>query len=500
MVEYTRPYLYPKQRDAIFTNKRWALCEASTKSGKTVASIVRIIEWGLLGNGKALPAPGQNYWWVAPVSSQAAIAFNRVKQNLTTGSFTSRESPTPSINLITGPTLSFKSADNPDSLYGEDVFGVIMDEASRAAAAAWHAVRSTLTATGGPGVLIGNVKGRKNWFYDFCRRVEANEEPNGHFARITWRDAVEAKVLDLEEIEDAKRNLPEQVFQELYEALASDDSANPFGLAHIKKCIGPLSTRKPVAFGVDLAKKQDYLVVIGLDELGEVCVFERWNGVPWPESIRDIHKIIGEDTPALIDSTGLGDPVLDALRVDHGNFRGFTFSAPSKQRLMEGLTVAIQSGEVTFPDGPIRRELESFEYVYTRTGVAYAAPQGFHDDCVMALALARQMWTETAPSAAIMEFYASQARKQRFEAEAEQIPDSIGTEFIRELQRPRAEVVNDELSELYEAALRENSTVADRMCAFCHRPIHESERISDGMFSWHPNCYGITSTLPRLAA
>lgn len=41
-----------------------------------------------------------------------------------------------------------------------------------------------------------------------------------------------------------------------------------------------------------------------------------------------------------------------------------------------------------FPDGPIRQELESFEYEYTGRGVRYSAPQGVHDDCVMALALA----------------------------------------------------------------------------------------------------------------
>jgi hypothetical protein len=33
-------------------------------------------------------------------------------------------------------------------------------------------------------------------------------------------------------------------------------------------------------------------------------------------------------------------------------------------------------------------ELETFEYEYTRTGVRYSAPEGLHDDCVCALALA----------------------------------------------------------------------------------------------------------------
>jgi hypothetical protein len=55
---------------------------------------------------------------------------------------------------------------------------------------------------------------------------------------------------------------------------------------------------------------------------------------------------------------------------------------------MEGLAVAIQQQAITYPDGAIVNELEAFEYVYTRTGTRYSAPEGMHDDCVMALALA----------------------------------------------------------------------------------------------------------------
>jgi hypothetical protein len=43
---------------------------------------------------------------------------------------------------------------------------------------------------------------------------------------------------------------------------------------------------------------------------------------------------------------------------------------------------------VTYPAGVIVDELECFEYEYTRTGVRYSAPEGYHDDCVIALALA----------------------------------------------------------------------------------------------------------------
>ena len=41
-----------------------------------------------------------------------------------------------------------------------------------------------------------------------------------------------------------------------------------------------------------------------------------------------------------------------------------------------------------YPEGVIVSELEAYEYVYTRGGVTYSAPQGQHDDAVCALALA----------------------------------------------------------------------------------------------------------------
>ena len=60
---------------------------------------------------------------------------------------------------------------------------------------------------------------------------------------------------------------------------------------------------------------------------------------------------------------------------------------------MEGLAVAIQSGKVSYPDGPIVSELKSFEYSYTQRGVRYQAREGTHDDCVCALALAVEEFT-----------------------------------------------------------------------------------------------------------
>lgn len=379
---YQRPTLYPKQLRAIFAPERYALCEASSKSGKTLGCIVWLAEQAMAGTA------GQNFWWVAPIYSQAKIAYRRLKSGLPPEVYTANETEL-TLTLLNGAVLWFKGADHPDALYGEDVHAAVIDEASRVKEEAYHAVRSTLTATRGPIRIIGNVKGRKNWAYQLARRAEAGA-PDMSYHKLTAYDAVEAGVLAQEEVEDAKRQLPENVFRELYLAEPSDDGGNPFGLAAIRSCVAPLSPDEPVVWGWDLAKSSDWTVGTALDAQGEVCRFERWQG-PWMETIERIHRSTN-GVRALVDSTGVGDPILEALQKKPGShYEGFKFSMPSKQQLMEGLAVAIQQRQVTYPDGVIVLELESFEYEYTRSGVRYSAPAGQWDDCVCALALAVEL-------------------------------------------------------------------------------------------------------------
>jgi phage terminase large subunit-like protein len=169
---YQRPTLYPKQRKAMFDERRISLIEASTKSGKTASGIIWLYEQAMQGD------PGQNFWWVAPVFSQSRIAFNRMRrhfldergQSLFATNLTHH-----TLETEVGTVISFRSGDHPDTLYGEDVYACVIDEASRFKEDAWYAIRSTLTKTRGRIRIIGNVKGRKNWFYLLARQAEAND-------------------------------------------------------------------------------------------------------------------------------------------------------------------------------------------------------------------------------------------------------------------------------------------------------------------------------------
>src|SRR6185295_19872561 len=85
-LEYVRPWLYEKQRAAIFNESRYAIIEASTKSGKTVGCIIWLAEQAMASKA------GRNFWWIAPIFAQARIAFRRLKRGLPGHVFTTNES------------------------------------------------------------------------------------------------------------------------------------------------------------------------------------------------------------------------------------------------------------------------------------------------------------------------------------------------------------------------------------------------------------------------
>lgn len=382
----TRPKLTSYQRKILESPARFTITEAATKIGKTFSHL-----WWLYEKAHTPPKPGAHYWWVAPVYQQAKIAFNRCRR-VTKGSDAYRVNESELfIQTPQDSFIVFKSAEKPDNLYGEDVFAAVFDEFTRARAEAWTALRTTLTATKAPCKFIGNVKGKKNWGYQLGQKARAGE-PGYEYFKITAYDAVREGILDSEEIQQARRDLPDNAFKELYEAEAQDDQANPFGIKFIQQQLKPVSRETPVCFGIDLAKSVDWTVIVGLDSYGDICYFDRWQS-DWAQTRNRIAAVVGS-TYAFVDSTGVGDPVVEDLQKVCSGIERFNFTSRSKQQIMEGLANSIQKGEISVLAGVIQEELEAFEFEYTRSGVRYSAPEGVHDDCVCALALANAMYSE----------------------------------------------------------------------------------------------------------
>jgi len=284
----------------------------------------------------------------------------------------------------TGSALDFWTTEDEDAGRGREYDRVVIDEAgfARNLFAIWSAaIYPTLSSRRGSAIFLGTPKGTG----DFHKLYLQGEKDDSGLWRSFRLGSASNPYMDPEEIEAARRMLPPEVFAQEMEGIPAEDGGNPFGLDAIRDCLSPLSSEAPECFGVDLAKSQDWTVLVGLDRDGRVCRLERWQS-PWSVTRERLARTIG-NIPAQIDSTGVGDPIVEDLRKVCRKVEGFKFTASSKQQLMEGLQLAIQTREIRFPEGFLRSELESFGFRYSGRHVAYEATVG-HDDAVCALALA----------------------------------------------------------------------------------------------------------------
>ena len=239
-------------------------------------------------------------------------------------------------------------------------------------------IRPTLTDYRG-GCLFASTPKGKDFFYSlFMKDGEKNWE--------SWKfSTYDNPHISKEEVDDARAELPEGVFNQEYLAEPSENIDNPFGLKNIEGLVSPLSSKPVVHFGIDLAKSIDFTVIIGLDEDGCMCHFQRFQK-DWSET-KDIILKLPRCKSGFIDASGVGDVIAEQVTAKRQDFDGFKFTAPSKQNLMKGLQSAIHQKHIRYNE-ETAEELKIFEYRFSNGSVKYSAPSGFHDDCVMSLALA----------------------------------------------------------------------------------------------------------------
>lgn len=389
------PELYPLQFEAVYPSPdkdgdipRIRLVEATTKAGKTTAALYFLIREAY---DAERGGEHKKFLWCSPVFSQSKIAYERLKAGLGPEGYRKANDTAQVIELVNGSILDFRTGDSSDHLMGEEYQLAIIDEASRFREQSFFSIMSTLTTTGGACLMIGNVTSR-NWFWRLCRRAELGEK-NLSYVKITYEDAIEGGVMNLEDVKLAESLLPEHIFKSLYLAEVSEEGTNPFNEEAIERnIVESLSPKDPIVWGVDLGSAVDYTCAVGLDEDGVVCQFHYFQK-PWTDTAQFIQIECLEQFPQsllTVDSTGVGSPLLAHL-TEHspGRVEGYIFTGPSKQQLCEGLMVRLARNEIQYPEGKIPQELRGFSYTTTPLGnIKYEAAGSGHDDAVMALALA----------------------------------------------------------------------------------------------------------------
>jgi phage FluMu gp28-like protein len=367
-IELPTPHV--NQKKILDAERRFIVVMCGRRFGKSELSQILIIKEALNGGNVA---------YITPTYGLAQVFFERLTKVLPFKSNISKLK----IYCPNEGSIEFFTGERLDNLRGRKFHLVIIDEAAFIADLedGWNnSIRPTLTDYEGKAVFLSTPRG-KNFFYSLFMKMGENDWQSFKFSTY------DNPHINPREIDEARIQLPEVVFEQEYMANPSENSANPFGNAFIKRCVKPISAQPIVCYGIDLAKSVDFTVIIGLDKDGNVAYFDRFQ-MDWHNTKETIKRL--PPAPIVVDSTGVGDPILEDLLREGVNIEGLKFTSQSKQQLMEGLASAIQQGRIGFPEGVIVDELDVFEYQFTSHGVRYSAPSGFHDDTVMALALAWQ--------------------------------------------------------------------------------------------------------------
>lgn len=290
--------------------------------------------------------------------------------------------------------IDFRSSDNPQHIegFGYDTFflneaGIILRDDYL-----WHnAIQPMLMEYNATGVIGGNPKGR-GLFYDLYNKGLNKDNKDYKAFHVTTYDN---PYLAKETVDKMAADLPERVRrQEIMGEFLEDEGA-------VFRNIKNILTEQPekpqpdarYMMGVDLAKVQDYTVIVIYDvEMKKQVYQARFKDLDWVAQKKRIFAASKyyNNAPVVIDATGLGDPVADDLIQQGIAILPVKLTNESKKELIEKLVLWIEQERISMLDlQETLNEFSAFTYDISTSGrIRYNAPPGMHDDIVIAHALA----------------------------------------------------------------------------------------------------------------
>lgn len=297
------------------------------------------------------------------------------------------------MRLISGAHIDWLSLEKYHLIRGEGPRHIFVDEAAQCREAAWTEVlRPSLMDTQGGATFQTTPKGR-NWLWRMYIKGLSDDPEYESFHYPSHANPYLAP----EELELITKDMTEVLYrQEILAEFLEDELA---AIRNVDECTTaeggrtPQSGRTYVA-GVDLGRKQDWTVVSVFDITNgnpvEVEIYRRAH-IGWDVIIQGVANVCKKwRAKALVDSTGIGDVVMPQLQSAGVYCEPYVFTHQSKRDLCENLIVRFDKKEVEILDHELaNNEMKAFEMIQGRTGnISYGHPEGMHDDCVIARALA----------------------------------------------------------------------------------------------------------------
>jgi len=390
-IEVTLGELHPGQQRIVSEARRFNTLACGRRFGKTTLGVDLLAERALDGMPVVWFSP--IYKMLTEVWREALAILKPIASRISVQEHR--------IELLTGGVVDMWSLDNPDSSRGRKYARAVVDEAAMIPnlAEAWQAViRPTLTDYKGDGYLLSTPKGM-NFFYECYSRGLDPAYPDW----AAWHMPTTANpFIDPSEVEKARLELPETVFRQEYLAEFLQNEGAVF--RNIAACLKAPKNATPdqhrghkTVLGVDWGMKNDFTVVCAfcVDCKCEVEL-ERFNKIEWSFQRQRIKTIYDkwQVSDGLVELNSIGSPNFEALQPDCPRLRGFETTGQSKPPLIQSLALALERTEAQWLDDEVAKmELMAYESkVSAQTGrVSYSAPDGQHDDTVIARALANQV-------------------------------------------------------------------------------------------------------------
>lgn len=367
---------HPAKTKVLAMGRRWG---KSTLGGIVIMNVLRQhgrAAWIVpeYKNGRALWRYASNL--CAPLVQAGMMSVSKSERVITT---------------TYGGFFGIYSADNIDSVRSEWFHLVVGDEAARISEDGWNdAVRPTLADADGDEFLISTPKG-KNWFYYEWMRGQMGE---GNY--MSWTAPSSANPIPniRKAYELARTRVPEQTFLQEWDARFVDDGTL---FRNVQK-VSTLKAQEPQAgsqyvIGVDWGRTTDATVFCVLDMAERAQVhLDRMTDTDFA-SQRIRLKALSErynNAVCLVETNSIGRPQLEALQQMGVPVQGFETTNSTKAEIVNALQLAFEQEGIRLIDDKVQAaELMAYQSERLPSGlVRYNAPEGMHDDTVMALALA----------------------------------------------------------------------------------------------------------------
>jgi len=208
-------HLHKNQGTVLGSTSRFKVLAAGRRFGKTILACV-VLFLGCLKIKNGL------FWYVSPTYKQTKQIAWKILLRLIPEQFLAKKPNETELSFTfkNGTELVLKGADNPDSLRGTGLDGLVIDEFAsiRNAQSVWQEVlRPALTDKLGWCFFIGTPKG-KNAFWELWMKGQRKED-----GFESWRFKTEDNpFINRSEIKEAESSLNDRYFRQEYEASFED--------------------------------------------------------------------------------------------------------------------------------------------------------------------------------------------------------------------------------------------------------------------------------------